>query len=221
MNSNTLGPGNDLPNAQLLAGELSSVPEARFGGTSRDTLLDAAEEVVNSKGVGRLTLAAVAKQAGLSKSGLLHHFPSKDALVEALVLRTVELWNASLQQAIELQPVGPQRAARGLLECCLGDMSAWNERLRRSSTALLAVLVHCPQKGTPMHAFYQQLHATMLTESPNLPCGDLVLAVVDGIWLRWVTGLAPLEESQIMLLHETLKQFLDQVCESKPVDRQN
>jgi len=178
---------------------------------TRNHLLDAAEDLVNSQGVGRFTLEGVARQAGLSKSGLLHHFPSKESLIEALVARTVVQWQDSLEQAIQHQSDGPHRVARGLLDCCLGDMSLWNERLRHSSTALLAVLVHCPNKSTPMHAFYQQLHARMQTESPQSPIGDLVLVVVDGIWLRWVTGLAPLAEPQVIQLRDTLKHLLQHI----------
>ena len=111
-------------------------------------LLDAAEEVVTRDGVTRFTLEAVARQAGLSKSGLLHHFHSKEALIEAVVERTVEQWRQSLQASVEEQPLGPHRTARALLQCSLGEMSQWNERMRRSSTALLAVLVHCSGKST-------------------------------------------------------------------------
>lgn len=176
-------------------------------------LLDAAEEVVARDGVARLTLEAVARQAGLSKSGLLHHFHSKDSLIEAVVQRTVERWRESLNAAFELQPEGPHRTARALLECCLGEMPQWNERLHRSSTALLAVLVHCsgqnaPRNTTAMHQFYQQVHARMEEEGRGQATGDLVLAVIDGIWLRWVTGLAPLSETQVIEIREKLKEML-------------
>ena len=174
----------------------------------RDQLLDAAEEVVNAQGVARLTLDAVARQAGLSKSGLLHYFPNKEALIDAIVARTIQLWKDSLQTAMQTLPPGPQPTARGLLQCCLGEMSEWNERLRRSSTALLSVLVHCPGRSTAMHVFYQQLHAQMEREAGGVPTGDLILAVLDGIWLRWVTGLAPLEERQVMHIRDTLRQLL-------------
>ncbi|MCL4694718.1 MAG: TetR/AcrR family transcriptional regulator, partial [Candidatus Hydrogenedentes bacterium] len=49
-----------------------------------DLLLDSAEAVVVEGGPSRLTLDAVAEKAGVSKGGLLYHFPTKDALVEAM-----------------------------------------------------------------------------------------------------------------------------------------
>ncbi len=168
-------------------------------------LIDSAEEVVTRDGVSRLTLEAVAREAGLSKSGLLHHFPSKEALIDAMVERTVLRWKQSLEQASADQPAGPHRTARGLLQCCLGDVTAWNEQLHRSSTAVLAVLVHCPGKSTALHRFYRSLHSQMEIEGRGSPFGDLVLAVIDGIWLRWVTGLAPLEDEQIIRIRKMLE----------------
>ncbi|MBY0312974.1 MAG: TetR/AcrR family transcriptional regulator [Phycisphaerales bacterium] len=54
-----------------------------------DPILDAAEAVVLRDGIGRLTLDAVAKKMGLSKAGLLHHFPSKSEMVRGMVERHV------------------------------------------------------------------------------------------------------------------------------------
>jgi hypothetical protein len=44
---------------------------------SKDRILDAAERVVLRDGVTHLTLDAVAAETGISKGGLLYHFPSK------------------------------------------------------------------------------------------------------------------------------------------------
>ena len=57
-------------------------------------LLDAAEAVVARQGIANLTLEAVAAEAGISKGGLLHHFRTKDRLIEALVTRAAENWRA-------------------------------------------------------------------------------------------------------------------------------
>src|SRR5690242_2095382 len=46
-------------------------------GPARDRILEAAERVVAEIGAARLTLDVVAQAAGVSKGGLLYHFPSK------------------------------------------------------------------------------------------------------------------------------------------------
>jgi len=47
----------------------------------RDRILDAAGQLVTGQGTRHLTLDGVAQAAGVSKGGLLHHFPGKDALL--------------------------------------------------------------------------------------------------------------------------------------------
>ena len=51
---------------------------------TKHKILKAAAHIINTEGVLSLTLEAVAKEAGLSKGGLLYHFPSKDALMEGM-----------------------------------------------------------------------------------------------------------------------------------------
>src|SRR5258707_7167473 len=51
----------------------------------RERILAAAMAVAKESGAGRLSLDAIARRAGVSKGGLLYHFPKKDALMRALV----------------------------------------------------------------------------------------------------------------------------------------
>lgn len=57
------------------------------GRTAYDRLLDAAVEAASIHGLAKLSVGDVARQAGLSRQTLYKHFPSKDALVTAAVLR--------------------------------------------------------------------------------------------------------------------------------------
>ena len=66
-----------------------------------EQLLEAAETVILRKGIGNLTLSAVAAEAGMSKGGLLHHFPTKNNLIESLVVRSAEQWRKSYQDAFQ------------------------------------------------------------------------------------------------------------------------
>jgi AcrR family transcriptional regulator len=59
--------------------------------TSRERILDAYSDVLAVDGERHATLDAVAAKAGVSKGGLLYHFPSKDQLAEALCERLVAL----------------------------------------------------------------------------------------------------------------------------------
>ncbi len=52
---------------------------------TRETLIQAANQVLVRDGINHLTLEAVAQVAGVSKGGLLYHFPNKEALVEGMI----------------------------------------------------------------------------------------------------------------------------------------
>ena len=72
----------------------------------RGAVLDAAERVVARDGAARLTLDAVASEAGISKASVLYDYKSKPALIAALVERSVAADNAFNQSRIEsLGPV--------------------------------------------------------------------------------------------------------------------
>ncbi len=73
-----------------------------------DALLDAAEAVVARQGIANLTLDAVAAEVGMSKGGVLHHFPTKDRLVEAMVVRSAEAWRATFTQRLRADAAGPR-----------------------------------------------------------------------------------------------------------------
>lgn len=48
-------------------------------------IIATATRIVMEHGIARMTLADVARAAGISKGGLLHYFPSKDALTTAMI----------------------------------------------------------------------------------------------------------------------------------------
>jgi AcrR family transcriptional regulator len=70
----------------------------RDAARTRNALLVAAERVVTEHGPA-FSLDAVAREAGVSKGGLLHHFRSRDALLVALV----GAWTARFDEAVARQ----------------------------------------------------------------------------------------------------------------------
>lgn len=54
---------------------------------ARDRVLDAFERLLVDRGERAATLDAVAREAGVSKGGLIYHFPSREAMVEGLLDR--------------------------------------------------------------------------------------------------------------------------------------
>lgn len=60
-------------------GEYAKTPERR------QQIVDAAVEVFSSAGFHKGSIRDVAEKAGLSQAGLLHHYPSKEHLLEAVL----------------------------------------------------------------------------------------------------------------------------------------
>jgi AcrR family transcriptional regulator len=66
----------------------------RQADVTRTLLIRAAGDAISEAGATTFTLDGVAKRAGLSKGALLHHFPTKSVLVEAVVRDLVDqFWN--------------------------------------------------------------------------------------------------------------------------------
>lgn len=89
-------------------------------------ILQAAAEVIRREGAVALTLETVAREAGVSKGGLLYHFPGKDALLKELLEYQLNVFEQRLQAsglpfAQAYVKLGAQDDSQGLL---LGMMAA-------------------------------------------------------------------------------------------------
>jgi AcrR family transcriptional regulator len=182
-------------------------PEA--GASRVDLLLDAAEAVIVRDGIASLTLDAVAAEAKVSKGGLLHHFRSKDRLVEALVTRTAGNIRAHNAEACESVPAGPGRMSRGLLAANLRDLHEWCVTCQRGSAATFSALAHNPQLLAPMREAYAELHRRVAEDDLPEGIGDVVVAAIDGLWLNWVLGLIQVDQAMIVRVRTALEKILD------------
>jgi len=72
--------------------ETRTPPRRRRGRPShRRQVLDAAARVAMREGPGAVTIDAVVSESGMSRGGVLYHFPSKDALLQALVDQDIDV----------------------------------------------------------------------------------------------------------------------------------
>src|SRR4051794_39778493 len=84
-----------------------------FRQQAEDRILDRAAELFAQHGFAHTSLKAVADAVGLSKAGLLHHFPSKEALFEATrAVGRVE--GARVVERLAGMPTGAERDALAL-----------------------------------------------------------------------------------------------------------
>ena len=75
----------------------------------RTKIVETALAIVGQQSISRLTLEEVARSAGISKGGLLYHFPNKQSLVQAMTSYVTELIAALCERHYARLPVGPNR----------------------------------------------------------------------------------------------------------------
>jgi AcrR family transcriptional regulator len=78
-----------------------------------EQILDRAAALFAQHGFAHTSVQAVADAVGLSKAGLLHHFPSKDALHAAVLAQSTTLGQQVLE-SVEHLPLGPDRDRRAV-----------------------------------------------------------------------------------------------------------
>ncbi|MFI9723045.1 TetR/AcrR family transcriptional regulator [Streptomyces sp. NPDC052396] len=72
-------------------------------------VLDAAEELFYARGLQAVGMDAIRTASGVSLKRLYQLFPSKDALVEAYLLRRDQRWRAELAHYAAARPAGGER----------------------------------------------------------------------------------------------------------------
>jgi AcrR family transcriptional regulator len=158
------------------------------GGTVRDRLLDAVERLLVKGGVDAVRLDAVAAEAGVSKGGLLHHFPSKRALVEGMVQRLVDRFEALLPG-----PDAPPGAyTMAWLDSSIPEVAPEPGTTGRDELpmALLAA-TGGPEVLDVLQRHYRAWRERL--DADGLPPGvsTLVRMAVDGWWTARLLHLAP------------------------------
>jgi AcrR family transcriptional regulator len=167
------------------------------GGPRRDStatkrrILDAAEQVVLRDGVGHLTLDAAAHEAGLSKGGVLYHFPTRDSLVAAMVTRIIEQFEEDiasyLPEAGTPEASAPGAFARAYVRSTLEPAAPGEERL---GAALLAAAAAEPDLLVPLQEAADGWQARLVDDGLDPTLATVIRLACDGLWLCDLFGLA-------------------------------
>ncbi|MER6990355.1 helix-turn-helix domain-containing protein [Saccharopolyspora hirsuta] len=88
-----------------------------------NVILDQAREIVLEKGYQRTTIAEIARRAGVGKGAVYLDFPSKEALLDALLVRSARSLTQAVRDRVDrsAQPVALSAVYRFGLEALLGD----------------------------------------------------------------------------------------------------
>lgn len=162
---------------------------------TREHALGVAFELISSQGYRGTSMAQIALAAGLSQTGLLHHYGSKDALLAAILERRDAIDGESISAPPSLAP--------------WGQLDQWLELVRANMSRpqlvrlFVTVTAEAIEETHPAHEWMQRHYATTrdliqkdlergLAEGwlkPDTPVDIItsgVIAVVDGLQTQWM-----------------------------------
>ncbi len=90
---------------------------------TRSRILDAALQCFVESGYEQTTIAAIRERSGVSNGALFHHFPTKEAIVDALYVDAIESFQEGLWELLQRR----SRSLRGALGAAISHQLRWIE----------------------------------------------------------------------------------------------
>ena len=154
---------------------------------TRDSLLDAAKRVMQRDGAGNLTLDAVAREAKVSKGGLLYHFPSKGDLLRGMVAKGVGEHERDMMAEAE-------EAGRGGLACAFLAHALFGHKDPECRPpaemiwSVIAAAANDPALLQPVRDVHERWRQRMVDDGVEPDVASLINLVAHGLFMSEVFG---------------------------------
>ena len=134
-----------------------------------------------------LTLEAVARVAGVSKGGLLYHFPSKETLITELVADRVARFDVAITDAAA-EEGGPTRGRwlRAYVRLTFAPPQPGSDL----TAALFAAAATNQALLAPVWAAFERWQSRALADGLDPTAATLVRLAADGLWFADLFGAA-------------------------------
>lgn len=175
-----------------------------------DLILTAAERVVLRDGVMHLTLEAVAREAKLSKGGLLYHFATKKALIQAMLARLIQYREREIEVHQEHDPE-PGRWTRAYVRRKLEPVLPYPgeadfPRSKEVGAGLIVAATTTPGLLDPLRERFQAWQQAIEQDGIDTARATVVRLAVDGLWLAELLGIwSPDEQLHEQVLDELIR----------------
>lgn len=147
-------------------------------GAKREAALDAAEALVLEMGAAHLTIDAVAARAGVSTGGVLHHFPTKAQLIEAMLDRSLAVFenDADIIERIAGSDLKAQ------VHAWIRLTEASDPKVEGTAAALLSAAANQPEQLSHLGQMLSQRLAKHIG-NPGYAKAMAIRTAPDGYWL--------------------------------------
>ncbi len=167
----------------------------------RQQLLEVAARLSLEQGIAAVTLDRVSQAAGVSKGGLLHHFPNKLALLDGLFDELVARFDRAIEAAMATDHVERGRFTRAYLAVCFAlDGEAEGQDWQVLAIALLAE----PQLKARWRDWVARRSAEFAKTDSSPNC-LIARFAADGVWLADLMQSHELDTAMRAELLERLK----------------
>jgi AcrR family transcriptional regulator len=165
------------------------------------SILTAAKALIDRRGVGSLTMDAVAAEAGVSKGGLLHHFRSKEALIAGLVARKMQDMRERQAKEEEAVAGAPNAALLGVIRQSASQYSDESG----FPTSLLVAAVQDAACLAEIRAMMAGDLARIGAESPRPDEGRMLFFATLGLMLSRALGFSSLADDEARQLFAVIE----------------
>jgi AcrR family transcriptional regulator len=169
--------------------------------SSREIIIDAAEAVVLENGARHMTLDAVAARAGVSKGGLLYHFPNKNELLRAMLERL----RKNMEETREKKSKGLEKGPGRKIKAYILSGADRDPRKDKIGSALLAAVAHDPKLLQSARDDFRRSLAEFTQSGLGFKHVAVIFFAVSGLVLSELLSLSPLSNKE---RHELVKELL-------------
>lgn len=157
--------------------------------SNRSLILDAAIRVIERDGITGVTFDSVAAESGVTRGGLLYHFPSREELLQAIHEHLAEQWQADLE--IHAGKISQSANTSERFAAYL------HTSLRNATRAELLLMLEGafePQFTAPWQAVIAQWAPPAPTCNSDSEALDLFIArlAADGLWIHEALAHQPI-----------------------------
>jgi AcrR family transcriptional regulator len=167
-------------------------------------ILTAAREVTARHGAGNLTIDAVAREIGMSKGGVLYNFPSKQALLSALLK---DLMEEHLVSMSEVDKTVPNATLRGHLH----SLAAPNDLKENLSMAILAAAAESPEFLNPLRDMIEDDQKNVTSQTTDPIGAHVILAALDGLRFQQLLGMPPYDTKTRDKIQNRLESMINEL----------
>lgn len=167
----------------------------------RRSLLDQAARHAAEDGLAAITLQSVADAAHVTKGGLLHHFPNKQALIEAVFEDLLGTLDDEIDRLMADDPLAHGSFTRAYID-------AFFQVARQGENSPWAALAISCMTDTKLRTLWSEwMRQRLVRHSATDDDQRLALAryAADGIWLANLTEISGLPAGELDKLHVQLK----------------